>query len=104
MAAAVGKKGRPLTWVRVMAREDALDSVSRTCLLQTSSLGLRWRVEERVVLVREERRRSDGMRVKAATRPDGSVTMKVESDDLRLARDLNDRRKRQRDTETGEPQ
>ena len=56
------------------------------------------------MLAREERRRSDGMRVKAATRPDGSVTMKVESDDLRGARDLSDRRKRQRDAETGEAQ
>jgi uncharacterized protein (DUF111 family) len=73
-------------------------------LLQTSSLGLRWRIEERVVLAREERRRSDGMRVKAATRPDGSVTMKVESDDLRAARDLSDRRIRQRDAEAGEAQ
>ena len=104
MGAAVGKKGRPLTWVRVLAREDALDSVSQTCLLQTSSLGLRWRIEERVVLAREERRRSDGMRVKVATRPDGSVTMKVESDDLREARDLGDRRTRQRDAEAGEAQ
>ena len=104
MGAAIGKKGRPLTWVRVLAREDALDSVSQACLLQTSSLGVRWRIEERVVLAREERRRSDGMRVKVATRPDGSVTMKVESDDLRGARDLSDRRIRQRDAEAGEAQ
>jgi uncharacterized protein (TIGR00299 family) protein len=104
MGAAVGKKGRPLTWARVLAREDALDAVRQTCLLQTSSLGLRWRIEERVVLAREERRRSDGMRVKVATRPDGSVTMKVESDDLRGARDLSDRRIRQRDAEAGEAQ
>lgn len=102
MAAAIGKKGRPLTWVRVLAREDALDAVRRACLLQTSSLGLRWRIEERAVLAREERRSGDGTRVKAATRPDGSVTVKAESDDLRGSRDLGDRRARQRNAEAGQ--
>jgi len=102
MAAAIGKKGRPLTWVRVLAREEALEAVRRTCLLQTSSLGLRWRIEGRAVLAREERLSGDGMRVKATMRPDGSVTMKVESDDLRGSRDLGDRRTRQRGAEAGE--
>jgi len=50
---------------------------------------------------REERRTGEGARVKAATRPDGSVTAKAESDDLRDARDLADRRRRQRDAEQG---
>jgi len=101
MSAAVGKKGRPLTWFRVMAHEDALDAVRLACLRQTSTLGLRWRIEERVVLAREERDSGAGPRVKAATRPDGNVTVKAESDDLRDARDLADRRKRQRDAEQG---
>jgi uncharacterized protein (TIGR00299 family) protein len=101
MTAALGKKGRPLTWFRVMAREDALDAVRLACLQQTSTLGLRWRIEERVVLVREERDSGGGPRVKAATRPDGTVTVKAESDDLRDARDLADRRRRQRDAERG---
>jgi len=99
MGAAIGKKGRPLTWFRVLAREDALDAVRLACLQQTSTLGLRWRIEERVVLAREERRGGDGARVKAATRPDGSVTVKMESDDLHDARDLADRRRRQHDAE-----
>jgi hypothetical protein len=104
IGSAVGKKGRLLTWAQVLAREEALDGARQACLLQTSSLGLRWRIEERVVLAREERLHADGLRVKAATRPDGSVTVKVESDDLREARDLGDRRKRQRDAEAGDAQ
>jgi uncharacterized protein (DUF111 family) len=95
LGAAVGKKGRPLTTFRVLAREEALEAVRSVCLQQTSTLGLRWRIEERVVLAREERRTGAGARVKAATRPDGSVTVKAESDDLRDARDLADRRRRQ---------
>ena len=83
----------------MLAREDALDAVRLACLQQTSTLGLRWRIEERVVLAREERRGGDGARVKAATRPDGSVTVKMESDDLHDARDLADRRRRQHDAE-----
>jgi uncharacterized protein (DUF111 family) len=98
MAAALGKKGRPLTWFRVLAREEALQAVQRACLQQTSTLGLRWRIEERAVLARTERD-SDGVRVKAATRPDGSITVKAESDDLRNAPDLAGRRRRQRDAE-----
>jgi uncharacterized protein (TIGR00299 family) protein len=101
MGAAIGKKGRPLTWFRVLAREDALDAVRPVCLQQTSTLGLRWRIEARVVLAREERRAASGARVKAATRPDGSVTVKAESDDLHGARDLADRRRRQHDAEQG---
>ncbi|HEY2133142.1 MAG TPA: LarC family nickel insertion protein [Acetobacteraceae bacterium] len=101
MSQAIGKKGRPLTWFRVMAREAALADVTQSCLRQTSTLGLRWHIEDRVVLLREERHNQDGRRVKAATRPDGSVTVKAESDDLRDASDLADRRRRQRQAEEG---
>lgn len=98
MAPALGKKGRPLAWVRVMARPDALDTVCRLCLVQTSTLGLRWRVEERAVLAREGRE-AEGLRVKTARRPDGALTAKVESDDLAGEQDLAARRRRQRQAE-----
>jgi uncharacterized protein (TIGR00299 family) protein len=101
MSAAIGKKGRPLTCFRVLAREDALHALRLLCLQQTSTLGLRWRIEERLVLHREERDSGGSPRVKAARRPDGSVTLKAESDDLREARDLADRRLRQHDAEYG---
>ncbi len=101
MSPAMGKKGRPLTSLRVLAREAALPAARTFCLQQTTTLGLRWRIEERVVLAREERNSAAGPRVKAARRPDGSVTVKAESDDLGQARDLADRRLRQHDAEHG---
>ena len=101
MSAALGKKGRPLTCFRVLAREGALAAVRRACLQQTSSLGVRWRVEEREVLAREEREQRGGLRVKAAVRPGGAVTVKAESDDLREAHDLAERRERQHKAEFG---
>ena len=100
MGAAIGKKGRPLTCFSILAREDALEPLRRFCLEQTSTLGLRWRTEERLILPREQRGDA-GARVKAATRPDGTVTVKAESDDLCGARDLADRRRRQREAEDG---
>lgn len=45
MSAAMGKKGRPLTSLRVLAREDALSDARTLCLQQTSTLGLRWRID-----------------------------------------------------------
>jgi pyridinium-3,5-bisthiocarboxylic acid mononucleotide nickel chelatase len=97
---ALGKKGRPLNAFRVLAREEALEAARLECLRQTTTLGLRWRIEERVVLAREEGGEA-GVRVKAARRPDGNVTVKAESDDLRDARDLADRRRRQHEAEAG---
>jgi hypothetical protein len=101
MSAALGKKGRPLTCFRVLVREAALAAVRRACLQQTSTLGVRWRVEEREVLAREEREQRCGPRVKAAVRPGGAVTLKAESDDLREAHDLAERRQRQHKAEHG---
>ena len=95
----LGKKGRPLTSFRLLAREEALEAAQRECLRQTSTLGLRWRIEERTVLRREQREFS-GLRVKRARRPEGGASAKVESDDLHAEADLAGRRQRQRVAES----
>ena len=76
-----GKKGRPLESFRLLVRPDALEVVRVACLTETSTIGLRWHVEDRLCLPRSTRI-TEGMRIKRVERPDGSVSGKVESDDL----------------------
>ena len=51
--AALGKKGRLATQVQVLARPDQIESVIERCLTETTTIGLRWRIEARAVLARE---------------------------------------------------
>jgi hypothetical protein len=89
-----GKKGRPVTDVRLLIQPAALARVSAACFLQTSTLGLRWRREHRRCLGREQESiQLDGtaLRRKRSRRPDGETSVKVESDDL-AAGTLRERR------------
>lgn len=95
IAALLGKKGRPLHAFRLLVAPEALDAVKRRCFAETSTIGLRWHVEERDLLERRSRRAPDhnsGIRVKDAVRPDGSITSKAESDDLQPVGDFAERR------------
>jgi uncharacterized protein (DUF111 family) len=74
-----GKKGRPVVSVRVLARLDAAEAVARRAFLETSTIGLRLRVERRMVLPRAEAQ-VGGVPVKVTVRPDGERTVKTESD------------------------
>jgi pyridinium-3,5-bisthiocarboxylic acid mononucleotide nickel chelatase len=76
----IGKKGRPLLTLRLLAASEDMDAVIREVLLETSTLGVRWHAAERRVLPRKER--SGSLLVKEARRPDGETTAKVESDAL----------------------
>lgn len=87
-----GKKGRPLESFRLLIRPEALDAVRTACLLETATIGLRWHVEERLCLPRSADA-VDGVRRKRVERPDGSITVKAESDDL-AGQDLDARRRR----------
>ncbi len=80
-APVLGKKGRLASSVRVLARADAEDAAVRACLTETTTLGVRIERVERAVLAREEVV-VDGVRTKRARRPDGSVSVKAEADDL----------------------
>ena len=84
-APALGKKGRVAAHIQILARPENLEQVLAACLNQTSTLGVRWTGERRVVLARTEARVSAAgreLRVKRATRPDGTITRKAEMADL----------------------
>ena len=91
---AQGKKGRPVTMFQLLAAPDALQRCSDAIFAETSTIGLRWTLCERVVLPREVRHAGDGVRVKEVLRPDGRLTRKAESDDLRAVDGLLGRRAR----------
>jgi len=81
----LGKKGRPVHDFRLLARTEAVEAVAARCLTETSTLGLRWRVESREVLPRKEGfapTPAGNVRVKRAVRPDGEISAKAENDDV----------------------
>jgi pyridinium-3,5-bisthiocarboxylic acid mononucleotide nickel chelatase len=77
-----GKKGRIVQRVQILSAPEALGAVCERSFLETTTLGLRWRVEWRQVLARTQISGQDGVRVKRAERPGGLVTAKAEIDDL----------------------
>lgn len=84
--AGLGKKARMAVQVQILARPEGLNMVLDAIFRETSTLGVRWRLERRAVLRRDHAEtRLDGrvMRVKHAERPDGRTT-KAEMDDLAL--------------------
>jgi pyridinium-3,5-bisthiocarboxylic acid mononucleotide nickel chelatase len=78
----LGKKGRFTSDVRLLVTPEARENVAAACLSETSTIGLRWRVEQRVVLPRTAVSGATGFRAKQVTRPGGEVTVKAESDDV----------------------
>ena len=79
---ALGKKGRPVHAFRLLLRFDDQASVAAACFTETSTIGLRWRQERRMVLARElGTAKAPNVRVKTAIRPAGD-SRKAESDDL----------------------
>jgi uncharacterized protein (TIGR00299 family) protein len=104
LAQYLGKKSRPLTGFRLLVEPARLDAVIDLCLVETSTIGLRWHEAQRRVLPRRAELIDgpDGQRrLKAVTRPDGSVTVKVEADDLGGLDGLAARRRAARRTESG---
>ncbi len=80
-----GKKGRPVTDFRLLARVGAADTVAGACFSETSTLGLRLREERRRVLPRTEVKVTVGgaaVQVKIASRPNGGRTAKAAADDV----------------------
>jgi uncharacterized protein (TIGR00299 family) protein len=79
--AALGKKGRLTSQVQLLARPEGLDAVIDACFAETTTLGLRWRIEARAVLSRTSRTVTAAggeVAVKVAIRPDGTRTVKAE--------------------------
>jgi uncharacterized protein (TIGR00299 family) protein len=82
---AFGKKGRLATQVQVLARPERLDAVIERCFVETTTIGLRWRIEARAVLARElvTVRAPDGeVGVKVVKRPGGLRSAKAEIDQV----------------------
>jgi uncharacterized protein (TIGR00299 family) protein len=83
--AAFGKKGRLATHIQALARPERLDAVIERCFVETTTIGLRWRIEARAALVREviTAATPDGeVAVKLVTRPGGLRTAKAEIDQV----------------------
>ena len=81
---AFGKKGRMTAHIQILAEPEDLDGIFEACFRETTTLGLRWHVQERRILQRSQATVDiDGrsVRVKVAERP-GALTAKAESDDL----------------------
>jgi pyridinium-3,5-bisthiocarboxylic acid mononucleotide nickel chelatase len=80
-APAFGKKGRMTAQVRLLCKPEVEDAVVEACLLETTTLGVRVEQLARMTLPRDAAT-IDGRRAKRATRPDGTVSVKLESDEL----------------------
>jgi pyridinium-3,5-bisthiocarboxylic acid mononucleotide nickel chelatase len=83
---ALGKKGRLATQVQVLARPERLDAVIERCFVETTTIGLRWRIEARAVLAREmvTLAAPEGeVAVKLVTRPGGVRSAKAEVEHVR---------------------
>lgn len=85
-SAVYGKKGRMAMQVQVLARPDRIEEVVAACFAETTTLGVRRQRVERSVLARETIATggdAPAVQVKLAHRPDGSLSAKAESDDVR---------------------
>lgn len=77
-AMTIGKKGRMMASVQVLVKPDRMDDATTACFRQTTTLGVRTRIEARTILARREVE-ARGQRVKIADRP-GGPTAKAEAD------------------------
>lgn len=98
-----GKKGRMLAQVQVLAEPQRLAAVTAACFAETTTLGVRHQLVARSVLARRQTTMIDAdgapVRVKIAERPDGALSAKAESEDLRAAGGRGAREKLRRDSE-----
>ncbi|MGE3993123.1 LarC family nickel insertion protein [Pseudorhodoplanes sp.] len=81
----VGKNGRLLTHVQVITRKDVCDAATDACFLETTTLGIRRQIVNRVILTRDfitVRKRASRVDVKVARRPNGKTSAKAELRDV----------------------
>jgi uncharacterized protein (TIGR00299 family) protein len=82
---AFGKKGRLATQIQVLARPEMLDATIDRCFAETTTIGLRWRIETRATLAREAvtvAAPEGEVAVKVVSRPGGVRTAKAEIDQV----------------------
>ena len=100
--AATGKKGRITMHVQILAGARYLKEIAVACTTETSTLGVRCRLSERLIVNRETILHQDGesiVPVKVAKRPDGTSTAKVEADHLGKAGNFSQRKQLKQKTE-----
>ncbi|MGI9437353.1 MAG: LarC family nickel insertion protein, partial [Geminicoccaceae bacterium] len=68
---AFGKKGRMVTAIRLLVVPARIEQVVEACFHETTTLGVRWTIEQRYRLARKEMVTEDGIGVKLAERPTG---------------------------------
>lgn len=82
-----GKKGRMAAQVQLLAQPERLAAIVAACFAETTTLGVRHQLLARSVLARHETTiagaNGAAVRVKLARRPDGALSAKAESDDVR---------------------
>lgn len=81
------KKGRIAQQVQILCMEEELDAVAKDCFEQTTTLGLRWYLVNRITLEREMISSSNDeatdIQVKVVERPKGVITAKAEIDEAK---------------------
>jgi uncharacterized protein (TIGR00299 family) protein len=95
---AFSKKSRLGAHVQVLARPERLDAIVDRCFAETTTIGLRWRIEARAVLHREALEVEDDT-VKVVMRPDQKRTAKAEIERLRGVAGHAERARRRRRAE-----
>lgn len=101
---AYGKKGRLSSSIQILCDVEAVEQVADACFLQTTTIGLRYHVENRFTLHREVQSVTHGetrLRVKEVMRPNGERSVKLEADDLAaMTKTQLERAQLKRDIET----
>jgi len=80
------KKGRLAHQIKILCNTADVEAVARACFEQTTTLGLRWYIANRIVLKRDFYTASEdgnSIKVKMSQRPGGYLTAKAEIDDVR---------------------
>lgn len=78
----VTKKGRMGHAIQVITGPNSMDQAAATVFEQTTTIGLRYRLEHRKVLSRLEETGLNEVAVKVVTRPDGRPSAKADMDDI----------------------
>ena len=98
-----GKKGRMAAQVQVLAQPQRLAAIVAACFAETTTLGVRHQVVARSVLERKQTTIADAagkvVGVKLARRPDGALSAKAESEDVRSGGDRGGRENLRRESE-----
>jgi uncharacterized protein (TIGR00299 family) protein len=78
---AFGKKGRMMVSVQILVRPQALDDIAAMVMKETTTLGVRTRLDDRRIVMRREVTDARGVQVKIAERA-GHKTAKADMDDI----------------------